>query len=549
MSDDRNLEALTRELAATRKRQETLKAELAQRGARPALDEDDHYRSLFEKSADAVLVLAGDTIVDCNQAMIDMLRCEDKKQILATHPSELSPPLQPDGLESLEKANQMIRTAIELGSHRFEWDHRRFDGEVFPAEVLLTPLTDAKRVIVHAVVRDITQRKQLESQFRQSQKMEAMGKLAGGIAHDFNNLLMVINGNTEQLLSTFGDETEAAEKLRQINWAGQRAADLTARLLASGRKQVLQPVVLDLNQITVRTHDLLHRLIGEDIEISTRPSTQSAMVNADPGLIEQVIINLSTNARDAMPTGGSLDLEVSVHDIDGSMIVNGLDLPPRQYARLKVTDTGVGMDNQTRERAFEPFFTTKPIGEGSGLGLSMVYGIVQQSGGHTIIRSDEAAGTVVEIWFPTVDEPETDAMVESDEGCAGEDTVSGDEIILVVEDDEAVAAVIESILSEEGYNVLTCLSGLEALEVFAERGTEIRLVLSDVVMPHMGGPELIKNLTGLGPVPPVVFASGYTADLLGSFDLLGFDAAFLQKPFDRRTLLGTVRANLDRNKG
>lgn len=548
MNNDWSDETLIRELAAARARVKQLENDLIGRGSGFFDHHPDRYRTLFENSADAILIIDGDTFTDCNQASVDMLRYDDRVQLLENHPSELSPPVQSDGRDSFEKANEMIQIALENGSHRFEWEHKRADGEIFPVEVLLTPLPNSGDSKLHVVWRDITERKKLESQLRQSQKMEAMGRLVGGIAHDFNNLLMVINGNSERLLESIDQDEKSVEEIRQIAWAGRRAADLTARLLASGRKQVLQPVFLDLNEITVRTHDLLRRLIGEDIELSTRPATQSAFVKADPGLIEQVIINLSTNARDAMPTGGSLDIEVSIHEIDESMIVDGLDLPPRRYARLRVTDTGEGMDDQVRERAFEPFFTTKPIGEGSGLGLSMVYGIVRQSGGHAIIRSDQATGTVVEIWFPTVDEPETAAVAETDEGCSDDEPSSSRETILVVEDDEAVSAVIKAMLTDEGYTVLACLSGLEALEVFADHRTEIRLVLTDVVMPHMGGPELIKNMANLGPVPPVIIASGYTADLLGTFDLLGFDAAFLQKPFDKSTLLGTVRAQLDHDK-
>ena len=549
MTGDESGETLLRALANARAEVERLEAELMDVGVITGAEPEDRYRILLENSADAIFIMDGDTFVDCNRATVEMFGFTDKNQLLEMHPSEVSPPHQPDGVPSYEKANSMLRLALRRGSHRFEWDHIRSNGETFPAEVLLTPISEAGRGKFHAVVRDITGRKELESQLRQSQKMEAMGRLAGGIAHDFNNLLMVINGNTERLLSTVGDDTDAAAHLRQITWAGQRATELTAQLLASSRRQVLQPAILDLNRITVRAHDLLRRLIGEDIELNTRPSEEPAMFKADPGLIEQVIINLATNAMDAMPDGGRLDLEVSVHDLDESTTVDCVDLPPARYARLRVTDTGAGMAPRVLEQAFEPFFTTKPIGEGSGLGLSMVYGIVQQSGGHVIIRSAVATGTSVEIWFPTVDKPATHSATAPEQECWNDEAVSGDETILVVEDDESVAAVILAMLSEVGYTVVTCQNGLEALEIFAERGEEVALILSDVVMPHMGGPELIKELAGQGPVPPVIFASGYTDDLLGSFDQLEFDATFLQKPFNRSTLLHAVRTKLDRPNG
>ena len=540
MSEDRSDEALIREFAEARALVERLEGDLIARGLLQGPEHGDRYRTLFEDSADAILIIDGDTFIDCNQATVEMLRYDNKIQLLETHPSELSPPVQPDGRDSYEKANEMIRIALEKGSHRFEWDHKRADGEVFPVEVLLTPVQNGDRTKLHTVWRDITQRKQLESQLRQSQKMEAMGRLAGGVAHDFNNLLMIINGNAEKLLLAVGDNEELVETVRQIGWAGQRATELTVQLLASSRKQLLQPAVLDLNQVTTQAHDLLSRLIGEDIELITHPAAAPVMFKADPGLIEQVIINLATNARDAMPNGGTLNLEVAEQTIDDSLSTDGLQLTPGRYARLTVTDTGMGMVDEIKERAFDPFFTTKPVGEGSGLGLSMVYGVVQQSGGHITIRSEENAGTTIEIWFPTVDETATDAVVKIDPARGGNET------ILVVEDDTSVAAVIEVMLVEAGYTVMTSRSGREALEVFAEHGPEIALVLSDVVMPHMGGPEFVRKLLKKGPVPPVIFASGYTGDLLGSFDQLDFEAGFLQKPFNRSTLIRAVRSAIDR---
>jgi len=541
MSEDRSDEALIRELSVARALVGRLEAALVERGSMPAGEDADRYRSLFEDSADAILIIDGDTFIDCNQATVEMLRYDNKLQLLETHPSELSPPVQPDGRDSYKKANEMIRIALEKGSHRFEWDHKRADGEVFPVEVLLTPVQNGDRTKLHVVWRDITQRKQLESQLRQSQKMEAMGRLAGGIAHDFNNLLMVINGNSERLLESIDQDEELTETIRQISWAGKRAAELTSQLLASGRKQVLQPAVLDLNQVAARAHGLLRRLIGEDIELVIHAAATPVKFKADPGLIEQVIINLATNARDAMPAGGSLILEVSEQVIDDSSSIEGLQLPSGRYAQLTVAYTGTGMETEVKERAFEPFFTTKPMGEGSGLGLSMVYGVVRQSGGYVVIRSETGIGTRMMIWFPTVDEPVAEATVGRDPARGG------DETILVVEDDQSVSSIVEEMLSEAGYSVLTSRNGAEALELYAERGAEVALILTDVVMPRIGGPELIRTLIEQGPIPPVIFASGYTDELLSSFDQLEFDAGFLQKPFNRITLLRQVRKYLDKN--
>jgi len=533
-------EALLSMLEAAKRRAHDLEVELAARGVVAPESVEDRYRSLFENSADAVLIIDGDTFIDCNQATVDMLLYGDKQQLLEMHPSELSPPLQPDGRSSFDKANEMIRIAFERGSHRFEWDHRRADGEVFPVEVLLTPLPKGDGKKLHVVWRDITQRKQLEEQLIQSQKMEAMGRLAGGIAHDFNNLLMIINGNTEKLIQAFEDDHGVAGGLRQIGWAGQRAAELTGQLLAFSRKQMLQPKILDLNQVVRNAHGFLRRLIGEDIELAALLTEDRVNIKADQGQIDRMIINLATNARDAMPNGGTLTLEVVRGMIDEREAVDGLQLRSGDYVRLRVIDTGSGMEAETLDRAYEPFFTTKSIGEGSGLGLSLVYGIVSRSGGDMKIRSDAGRGTTVELWFPAVDEDAIEQSVEV--GLP----LGGDETVLVVEDDEAVANVVAEMLTEAGYTVLSSSNGVEALEVFNERGEEIDLVLTDVVMPLMGGPELARRLQTGGVAPPLVFVSGYTDNLLGSFDELEFEAGFLQKPFNRPTLLRVVREGLDR---
>lgn len=386
MSDDRN-EEIVRLLAAARAEVKRLESELIRRGVVDDDEQPDRYRSIFENSADAVLIIDGDTFIDCNRATVEMLRYHDKQQLLETHPSELSPPVQRDGRNSYKKANEMIRIAFEKGSHRFEWDHRRADGEVFPVEVLLTPLPNSSGTKLHVVWRDITQRKELEAQLRQSQKMEAIGTLAGGIAHDFNNLLMIINnllmiinGNTERLLQADHPNPETEDVIRQIGWAGHRAAELTAQLLASGRKQVLQPAVLDLNRVAGNAHGFLRRLIGADIELVTLPTDAEVNFKADPGLIEQVIINLATNARDSMPDGGVLTIEVSLDEIKEPVSDDAIQIPPGLYARLTVSDTGIGMDDEALERAFDPFFTTKALGKGSGLGLSMVHGIGSSRG-------------------------------------------------------------------------------------------------------------------------------------------------------------------------
>jgi PAS domain S-box-containing protein len=536
---DKNKE-LIRKLAEARARVNELEADLLQRGLKDPGARADQYRALFEQSADAILIIDGETFVDCNQATVGMLRYENKEELLKTHPSELSPPTQPDGRDSFEKANEMIATAFKHGSHRFEWDHKRANGEVFPVEVLLTAVPEGDRFKLHTVWRDITERKELESQLRQSQKMEAIGKLAGGIAHDFNNLLVAINGNAELLQDAVKNDAEMLDIARQVRWAGERAAELTRQLLAFSRKQVLKPTVLDMNVVVTNIHKLLGRLIGENIQLIAKTAEVPVRLKADPGQVDQVIMNLATNARDAMPGGGSLTIELEARSVRKKMPVGTLQLEPGKYVRLVVTDTGEGMSEAVLGRAFDPFFTTKGLGEGTGLGLATVYGIVRQSGGDVSIKSEVGEGTSVEVWFPATSE------IPAEEDVKGAQETGGNETILVVEDETAVSNLVDRLLRREGYNVLVCANGEEAFELYEARAQDIDLILSDVVMPRMSGPEMVRRLRERGHNPVVIFASGYTDDALGAVEPLGEYTDFLQKPYSPRELRRSVRAALDR---
>ncbi|MEN8164827.1 MAG: ATP-binding protein, partial [Acidobacteriota bacterium] len=355
----------------------------------------DPYRELFERSADAILIIKGGQFVDCNQATVDMLRFDSYDQVLQTHPSELSPPTQPDGRDSREKADEMIALAFERGNHRFEWDHRRADGEIFPVEVLLTVAGEDDEKILHTVWRDITERKQLEEQLLQAQKMDAVGQLAGGIAHDFNNLLVAIIGHSDLLESGLEDRMDLLARVHQIQQAATRAASLVRQLLAFSRKQRVHQRVIDLNALLLDLEQLLRRLIGEDVRLTVVPAAEAMPVNVDPGQMEQVIVNLVTNARDAMPEGGTI--EVMIEPVTLTETPPGASMPiePGRFALLSVRDTGTGMDEETISRAFEPFFTTKEIGRGTGLGLSTVYGIIRQDHGAVTISSLQNQGTTL----------------------------------------------------------------------------------------------------------------------------------------------------------
>ncbi len=500
----------------------------------------DPYRELFERSADAILIIKGGQFVDCNQATVDMLRFDSRDQVLQTHPSELSPPSQPDGRNSREKADEMIALAFEQGNHRFEWDHRRADGEVFPVEVLLTVAGENDGRVLHTVWRDITERKLLEEQLLQSQKMEAVGQLAGGIAHDFNNLLVAIIGHSDLLESGLEDRMDLLARVHQIQHAATRAAALVRQLLAFSRKQRVLQRVVDLNALLVDLEQLLTRLIGEDIRMTVVPADQIMPVMVDPGQMEQVIVNLVTNARDAMPEGGAID--VTIEPVILTEMPPGASLPiePGHFALLSVRDTGTGMDEETISRAFEPFFTTKEIGQGTGLGLSTVYGIVRQDHGTVTISSRPNRGTTLKVFLPI-----SAGQLSVAESVSRARAPGGSETILVVEDEETVASLVTNVLEANGYTVLNAVDGLDALGVWELNDGPIDLVLTDVVMPNMGGVELIQELKEGGFVPKVLFMSGYTNLAPDRLDRLDEKVILIDKPFSPNQLIERVREILN----
>ncbi|MGD9549081.1 MAG: ATP-binding protein [Candidatus Krumholzibacteriia bacterium] len=536
MNHQDKAERLTSVEERLRARIEELEAALAR-----AHEGDTRYRDLFEASADAILVIDGDRFVDCNPATVAMLRYGSKEELLQTHPSELSPEFQVDGRRSFEKANEMMRIASERGSHRFEWLHRRADGEVFPVEVLLTAVPYGDRTMLHTVWRDITGRKQLEDELRQAQKLEAVGKLAGGIAHDFNNLLMAISGNAELLQVECEAGTENAEIIAEILHASERAAALIEQLLAYSRKQILQPRVLDLCGVFKGLNQMLGRLLGEDVAIVLHLDAEPLPVLVDPSQMEQVVMNLATNARDAMPDGGTLVFttgRLEVREDDPHPL-----LCPGRYAVLGVQDTGTGIPPENIRRIFDPFFTTKEMGRGTGLGLSTVYGIIKQSGGEVTVESRQGEGTEFTIFLPLHESeegpaPETEAAPPAD--------LQGRETILLVEDEPTLLRLVEKVLVGKGYTVHTAANGRAALEAVEQEGLEFDLLVTDVIMPELGGPELAACLTAVRPGLQVLYISGYTDSVLLQRGLVAGDVDFVAKPFGPKEFLSKVREILDR---
>jgi signal transduction histidine kinase/CheY-like chemotaxis protein len=388
-----------------------------------------------------------------------------------------------------------------------------------------------------AFFQDITERKSLEKQLRQAQKMEAIGQLAGGIAHDFNNLLGIIIGYSQLFEEQLDEKHPLKPKVAQIQKAGERAAALTRQLLAFSRQQVLEPKVLDLNAVVADMSKMLHRLIGEDIDLVTVPAPDLGHVKADQGQMEQVIMNLAVNARDAMPQGGKLTITTANADLDDVYVRQHLAGAPGPYVVLQVSDTGCGMDRDTQARIFEPFFTTKESGKGTGLGLSTVYGVVKQSEGYIWVYSEPGQGTTFKIYLPRVDQPETPAEPVS----GVRKDARGTETILVVEDAQALRELTRELLESAGYTVLEASDGAEALRIAKEHHGPIHLLLTDVVMPGMDGRALAESMVVSHPDLKVLYVSGYTDDAILRHGIFDSKITLLQKPFRREDLTRKVR--------
>jgi nitrogen-specific signal transduction histidine kinase len=406
--------------------------------------------------------------------------------------------------------------------------------------ISVSPIHDAEGQVVGAstIARNITGQKKIEDQLRQSQKMEAVGRLAGGVAHDFNNLLGIVTACSELLRSRV--DANGLEYVDNIREAAKRGASLTRQLLAFSRRQPVQNQLLDVNERLKEVSKLLRPLMGDDVEIVLLPRSSSAIVEADPGQLDQVVMNLAVNSRDAMPHGGKLIIETGVFDFDEGFAREHPPMTAGRYVMVAISDNGTGMDEATRSRIFEPFFTTKEIGKGSGLGLATAYGIIKQSGGHVWVYSEPGHGTTFKIYLPSAEE-KLNGRVESHEETlpASREGVT----ILLVEDDPMMRRLTRQMLQEHGYRVLEAEDGRSALEVIASNAAPIDLTLTDVVMKRMNGPELVLRLIESNPGMKVVYMSGYTGELVAH---QGFDTGIrlLEKPFTRADLLKTIDAAL-----
>jgi PAS domain S-box-containing protein len=492
---------------------------------------EERYRDLFENAQDLIVTLGLDgRFTSANNAVLEVSGyC--REELLAKTIFEIA---SPNSLERMHSAFAGVLSGQNTRGSELELKCK--DGRTVWIDVRSRRMEEDGNIIgIQSIGRDISWRRRLEEQLLHSQKMEAVGRLAGGVAHDFNNILGVIIGYSDLVLEDLSVDDSSRRRIGQIRKAGARAAEVTRQLLAFSRKQILAPKVLDLSSIVSETARMLLRLLGEDIDLITKLSQMPIRVKADPAQMEQVIMNLAVNARDAMPSGGKLILETSTAVLDETAH-NQIHIVPGRYALLTVTDTGTGMDEATRLRIFEPFFTTKGPGEGTGLGLATVYGFVKQSEGYIWAYSEPGHGTTFKIYLPEVAAPVTAVQPQRPATALPR----GMETVLLVEDEESLRGLNEELLTGLGYTVLPAAHGAEALEL-AQHEPHIHVLLTDVVMPGMSGRELGEKLKIMRPEVKVLYMSGYTDNVIIHHGILKPGVFFLQKPFTQETLARKMR--------
>ncbi|HLY61599.1 MAG TPA: response regulator [Terriglobia bacterium] len=494
------------------------------------------YRRLFEAARDGILILNADTgkIVDVNPFMLELLGYT-RQEFMGKRLWDIGP--------FKDKRNSLDSFKVLQENEFIRYDDLPLEnknGKQVEVEFVSNVYMNGKEKVIQCNVRDMTERRHLELQLRQSQKMEAIGQLAGGVAHDFNNLLTVIYGYSQLVIESLDADSPNCKNLKEVSKAVDRAALLTHQLLAFSRRQTLRPQVFNLNDVVADMDKMLQRLIGEDIGLSSILEAKLGRVKADPGQVEQIIMNLAVNARDAMSRGGKVTIETANAELDQTYARDHADVTPGPYVMLAVTDTGSGMNKEVQAHIFEPFFTTKEVGKGTGLGLSTVYGIVKQSGGHIWVYSEPGHGTSFKVYLPQVQEGVSVKHPETIKP-----TTRGTETILLVEDDESLRQLLCTILEDSGYNVLLAARGEDALLLFEQNKDSIDLILTDIIMPGMSGRELAAHIAAKCPEVKLLFMSGYTDRSVAQHNILDPDTPFLQKPFKAKSVLEKIRQLLD----
>ena len=520
-------------VGSIQRRLEVEQQELAQRHS------DARQRALTDTATDAIVTIdAASTIVSANASTAEMfgIPLDD----LVGGPLQK---LMPDALR--ERHRVAFRRYLATGVRRIPWQGveltaRHVSGREFPVEVSFGEYSSPEGRRFTGIIRDISRRKDLELRLLQTQKMEAIGRLAGGIAHDFNNLLTAISGYAILLSDDLDPADPRQEAIGEIRQASDRATALTRQLLTFSRGRHLQPVVVSLNDVIDRVEPLLRRLLGEDIDLAIRTADGLGSIRTDPAQMETVLMNLAINARDAMTTGGTVTIETSNVTLGEEYAVGHFSVAPGRYVMVAVSDTGEGMDAETLSHVFEPFFTTKQVGQGTGLGLATVYAVVKQSGGNIWAYSEPGHGTTFKVYVPLVDEVPVTLAPPS----GGMPIERGTETILVAEDEDAVRELIVGLLARQGYTALSAANGREALDVLRAGDGRVDLLLTDVVMPELSGPQLAEEARAMRPEMPIVYISGYTPQTLTPRGLAE-DAILLEKPFTPQRLAEVIRQALD----
>jgi two-component system cell cycle sensor histidine kinase/response regulator CckA len=523
-------------LAAIEK--QTLKDQ--RRKAQTALkDSDERYRKILENVLVGVYQVTLDgKFIFANQKMTEMFGYSSYEELEAI-----------DSIAELyarsEERQKVVDEIISKGFIIGEREFRRKDGHSIWVKLQTRKTTNNEgAIILEGLMEDVTEFKKLERQLLQAQKMEAIGTLAGGVAHDFNNILTSIIGNAELMLMTVDKDGPLREEIEEIKIAGERAAALTRQLLAFSRKQIVQPEILDLNELLTDIEKMVVRLIGEDVEIRMIPESALWRIEIDPGQMEQVIINLAVNARDAMPTGGKLTIETANMDLDENYFAEHgiVEERPGPYVMMAVSDTGSGMDKEVQEHIFDPFYTTKEKGKGTGLGLSTIYGIVKQNNGFIWVYSEPGQGSTFEVYLPKV---KGDVKAE-EKGQTPVENLDGFETVLIVEDNDSLRKLARTVLKQNGYKVLAAENGEDALRISMGNKGPIDLIVTDVVMPKMSGRETVERLQPLYPKMKVIYMSGYTDNSIVHHGVLTPGLNFLEKPFSPEGLARKVREVLDK---
>jgi PAS domain S-box-containing protein len=498
-------------------------------------------RAILDSASQAILTVdRRGTIVSVNTKSGEVFGYPTEEMV--GQPVEM---LLPDGARAghnQHRSNYFSSPRVRPMGLGMDLSARRKDGTEFPVEISLSYIESDHEPLAIAFVSDITGRKRLEEQLVHSQKMEAVGRLAGGIAHDFNNLLTIISGYDRLMLNALSPQDSMRGYAEEIARAAERATALTKQLLAFSRRQIIQPKVLNLNAIVDETQTMLRRLLGENTKLVAILQPTLGFVRADRSQFEQVLFNLAVNARDAMPQGGTITIETCNVDLDADYAKTHLGVQPGPYVMMAVTDTGIGMDAETRRHIFEPFFTTKPADQGTGLGLATVYGIVKQNGGDIWVYSEIGKGTTFKVYLPRVD---GETQAQTSPAAAGEPR-RGTETILVVEDEKGVRQLIVTVLKQHGYRVLEAGDSLEAVQVSEKHQGDIALLITDVIMPHSSGRDLADRLLVARPSTKVLYISGYTENTILHHGVLESNIDFLAKPFAFETLLDKVREMINR---